>query len=175
MKTIMHIVIMILLAIIISPVKGGNPVWEAKIKAPQVNVRAPGAFTAMALSPAPAPFDKCKRYKNKQIAGWILMPVGLGMMAGGSYMIYAGAKNIYDNTDISLENGLETKVTKKDKVLMGVGAGMGFVGAILFPTGLVMAIKGGTNYNRDCRGSSAPSRSLNLRPTGNGVNVALKF
>jgi hypothetical protein len=179
MKTTKYLIMALLLCGILSSAWAGNPVWEAKIKAPQVESKVPHVtssisninFTGPIPASAPA-FDKCRKYKNKQIAGFVLLPVSVGMMAGGTYMIYKGAKNIYDATNIDLEVGVKTEVTREDKILLGVGAGLGFVGFVLFPTSLALGIKGGTNYNRDCRGGG---RSLLFRPTGNGVSMALKF
>jgi len=156
--------------------KAENPVWEREIKVPQVKIASlsPVHFTG----PIPEKekgFDKCRKYKSKQVAGFVLLPVSLGMMGGGAYMIYLGAKNIADKTNVGF-SGVSTEVSKEDKLLIGVGAGLGFAGAVLFPTGLILGIKGGTNYNRDCRGGPGTARStLNIRPTGNGINLALKF
>src|SRR5689334_21518330 len=42
-------------------------------------------------------FVECAYLKNKEIAGFILFPIGLGAMAGGGYMAYVGGRNIYNS------------------------------------------------------------------------------
>jgi hypothetical protein len=173
METIKHILIGILMIVII-PANASNPIWETKIKAPRVT-KPVNAVSFTSPIPSSIAFDKCRKYKGKQVAGFVLLPVSLGMMAGGGYLIYLGAKNIANNTNVGFE-GVSTEVSSKDKTYIGVGAGLAFAGAVLFPTGLVLGIKGGTNYNRDCRGSSGTAqRTFHLRPTGTGINMALKF
>jgi hypothetical protein len=175
MKTMKYMIVGILLASLIPQVKAGDPVWETKMKTPKTEVKMFAMDFTAPIPVSSAAFDKCRKYKGKQVAGFVMLPVSLGLMAGGGYLIYSGAKNIADKTNVGFE-GVSTDVSKDDKTKIGIGAGMAFVGAVLFPTGLILGIKGGTNYNRDCRGGPGTAqRSLNIRPTGNGINMALKF
>ncbi|MES2619555.1 MAG: hypothetical protein V4615_01800 [Bacteroidota bacterium] len=175
MNAMKYIILSLVFTVINLSAQAGNPVWETKIKAPRANTlnKIPANFS-VPVAEEKKGFDKCKVYRNKQVAGFVLLPVSLGMMAGGTYLIYTGAKNIVNRTNIGF-SGVSTEVSKEDKLMIGVGAGLGFVGAVLFPTSLILGIKGGTNYNRDCRGGSGTGSTLHIRPTGNGINMALKF
>jgi hypothetical protein len=182
MKNLKYMLLAVLFAGIIPASKAGNPAWDKIIKAPRVESRmstAPAFAKGTIDFTAPIPekdegFDKCKKYKRKQVAGFVLIPLSLGAMAGGVYLIYTGAKNVVESTQVGF-GGVSTSVSEPDKTKIAIGAGLGFIGAVLFPTGLVLGIKGGTNYNRDCRGGPGTGTTLNIRPTGNGINMALKF
>ena len=118
-------------------------------------------------------FDPCKQYKRREIAGFVLLPVGLGLAGGGSYMVYKGAVDISNNV-ITINAGEQQGpyIPKHDIVLVSAGAAMAIVGLVLAPTGLSMGVSGAVRYRKHCGGSA---RSFYVEPAKQNTGMAFRF
>lgn len=119
--------------------------------------------------------DFCKQYKRQEISGWVLLGVGAGSLAGGSYMIYKGVTDVLNrNSTINVNDPTPSGpvLSKHDITFISVGSALGFAGLVLTPTGLALGITGTVRYNKFC------GRSAYLITPGmdnNGLGVTANF
>lgn len=158
MKTIVLVPVIIFL-FCTGSVQAGTPVWQDELIATaklensrdvkQQSILVRKHHTAAA---AADDLDCCRDYKGKQIAGFIIMPVGLIFMAGGSYMAYVSANNIINEVTNAINVFPEKSkgIAERDIARIGWGVGMAVVGLALFPTGLAMGIRGTVKVKKFC-------------------------
>lgn len=164
---------MVLLPIVSLHLMAGNPNWELIAPKPEVHLQTAEAasFKQSAYAYRNAP-DPCKHYKRQEIAGFVLLPVGVGAIIGGTVMINKGINGI--SASINTINGNEPgspTVSRHDIVLVSAGAALGLIGVVLAPTGLVMGISGAVR-NHKCCGSY---RSFYIVPSTTGMGMACRF
>ena len=117
--------------------------------------------------------DPCKQYKRREIAGFVLLPVGIGAIAGGAVMINKGIIDIENHVNtINAGEPSTAYVPRHDIVLVTAGAALGVIGLALAPTGLAMGISGAVRYRKYC----GRARSFYISPdTQQGLGVACTF
>jgi len=158
----------------------GNPVYKPQTS-PQQKTEAFEGRSILFLTGTNAPdekqykpFDDCKLHKRRQITGFILLPVGLGAMAGGAYMCYVGGKNLANSvstSDIYSPESAGSGINKRDIALVGIGAATAFVGLILAPTGFILGLQGSLRRHRYCR----EEKSFYITPSQRGLGMAATF
>jgi hypothetical protein len=155
MKAIKIIFILLLLLWYFQRSLAGDPEWLTRLPAPQMGIKV---ATPPALMAPPRNPDFCKQYKRQEISGWVLLGVGAGSLAGGSYLIYKGVTDVLNNNStIHVNDAGSTgpNISKRDITYIGVGSAMGLVGLVLTPTGLGMGISGTIRYHKYCGGRSS--------------------
>jgi len=177
MKGLRYMLSMALLPLLLASASARNICWAVVDPVPQVSFKTTepvGFKQASANSKNANGYNPCNQYKRREIAGFVLFPVGVGLGVGGGYMIYRGVVNISNN--VNAINTGETQgayVPKHDIVLVGVGAGLAIIGAALVPAGLSMGISGAVRYRKHCTGGNACA--FYVEPANDGAGVALRF
>lgn len=148
----------------------GAPAWESQLVIPKVAREANSCSLLLRPANEHSDLDCCADYKGKAIAGFILLPVGVGAVVGGSYMVYKGATDIINTVNAAIQVFPEQSrpIAERDISLVGFGAGMVVVGAALIPTGLVMGIRCAVKAHKYCGGYT---RSLYIAPSREGLGL----
>ena len=174
MKIIKVLLIIALLVWYFQRSLAGNPAWLTQLPAPKVELSHP----ASAMVPPPVAFhnpDFCKQYKRQEITGWVLLGVGAGSVAGGSYLIYKGVTDVLNaNSTFNIESNASYHpvISQRDVTFLSVGGALGLVGLVLTPTGLALGISGTVRYNKYCgRTSYLISPALD----SNGLGISARF
>jgi hypothetical protein len=175
MKTLKILLILLLLLAYFQRSLAGNPVWLSELQAPQIglsNLKTEPAATPSILIRNP---DYCKQYRRQEITGWVLLGVGAGSIAGGSYMIYKGVTGIINSNSSITVNDVSSPgvvVSRRDITYISVGAALGFAGLVLTPTGLALGITGTVRYNKFC---GRTSYLITPALDNNGMGISAYF
>ena len=174
MKTLKWIFATVLLPIFGANLIAGTPNWELIAPKPEVHLKTDEAasFKEESYAYRNQGDDRCREYKRREIAGFVILPVGLGMIGGGAFMVYKGVNDIHNvNITIDGNNPQTPSVPKHDVVLIGAGAAVGIIGLVLAPTGLSMGVGGAVRYRRYC----GKPQSIYLAPSTEGFGLACRF
>jgi hypothetical protein len=169
--------LMLVLCVSLEWVSAGNPVQINQQQTQEVAMNY-SAKRSLFLNTTPdkqyKEFDQCRMFKRKQIAGFLILPIGLGAIAGGTYMTYVGGRNIansFSTSDIYSPTSIGSGVQKRDEVMVGVGAATILVGMVLAPTGLVMGLHNSVQRHRYCR----EEKTFYIMPSKSGMGLACQF
>ena len=169
---------MVLWPLLVLNLTAGDPNWEVIAPVPQIQAKTlePISFKQACTTrlAATSNWDVCKQYKRREIAGFVLLPVGIGMAVGGGYMVYRGVLDIQNNVNNNINNDGQggAYVSKHDIVLVSVGSAMSIIGLVLAPTGLSMGVSGAVRYRRHC-GNNA--HTFYIGPDKQATGLACTF
>jgi hypothetical protein len=109
------------------------------------------------------------KYERMQKAGFALLPVGAGAIAGGSYMIYKGTHNMVEKK--KAETFMEKAEKNNGVVLASAGAALAFLGLAITSGGLVLGVSGTVRKNKFHQGS----HGIYLKTTTKAVAIVYRF
>jgi hypothetical protein len=173
MLSLRRISSMLFLAIVSLNLIGGTPNWELIAPKPEIHLKStePVSFKQSSYAYRAAP-DPCQHYRRQEIAGFVLLSIGVGAIIGSAVMINRGVNDISAN--VNTINGNEPtapNLPRHDIVLVSAGASLGLIGIILAPTGLALGITGAVRYHKYC----GSYRSFYIAPSSNGTGLACRF
>lgn len=174
MKTLKWIFATVVTPIFCANLMAGSPNWELIAPKAEVHLKTEEASSFKQSSYAfhNQSDDRCREYKRREIAGFVLLPVGVGAIIGGSFMVYKGVNGIHNaNGTIDGNNPQTPNVPKHDIVLIGAGAAVGIIGLVLAPTGLVMGVGGAVRFRKYC----GKAQAIYIAPSTEGFGLACRF
>ena len=174
MKTIKWIFAAVLLPIFSVNLMAGSPNWELIAPKPEVHLKTDEAasFKQGSYTYGNQGDNRCREYKRREIAGFVLLPVGIGAIIGGSFMVYRGVSDIHNSNGTINGNNPETpSVPKHDIVLISAGAAVGIIGLVLAPVGLSMGIGGAVRFRKYC----GKAQTFYIAPSTEGFGLACRF
>ena len=157
--------LIVLLSAFWANARAGDPVWVTQA---QTQPKTPSLLFKRQHKQA---VDLCREYKRKEIAGSVLIPVGVCAMGGGLYMIYKGSYNLVNQLIHGYYNYRNQPSSRRDDAFVCGGTALFIAGLALAPGGFIMATVARTKYCKYCRAGGA----MYFTPGQTGLGLAFNF